>query len=72
MDNIRFCEICGAESSLERFEDSDPVEGEVCESCDRWICNDCVDWKKSCRDDSSKYKSWPWIICKNCSEEYEL
>ncbi len=57
-DRDRDCEICGNETSFERFDrETQPPEGEVCRECGRWICVECVDWKNS-----------PPPICKECSE----
>lgn len=56
--DIRLCSICEKLTSFERHDESYPPEGEVCIECQRWICEECLDWKNS-----------PPPICKECSQE---
>jgi hypothetical protein len=42
-DNIRPCERCNAPTTFEKNNDSEPHEGQVCDICERWICNNCED-----------------------------
>ena len=45
MDNIISCEICGNQTSFEKFSASLPHEGEKCNVCDTWVCVECVNWE---------------------------
>jgi len=58
--NIRPCEHCYISTSFERHHIADPYEGQVCDICDEWCCNDCIDWSM-CTDG--------FTICKNCVQE---
>ena len=40
------CDICGADTSFERIGDA-PAEGERTVCCDRWVCEDDINWAKS-------------------------
>ena len=60
-DNIRPCEICGADTSFERHRKDLPHEGELCCHCDRWVCIDCVDWQRMDVLETVE------IMCKECS-----
>lgn len=53
------CERCGQPTSFERWDKTMPNEGNECDSCYRWLCDDCMDWDRC--DDYSYY-------CKDCHE----
>ncbi len=41
------CQHCAAPTSFERFNPSEPTEGETCRACGAWICDECIDWAAS-------------------------
>ncbi len=56
--NIRkTCEICDQVFSVERHEETDPMEGFYCHKCKRWVCADCT-----CFVETDAYSS----VCKEC------
>ena len=59
----RPCEICGAKTSFERKDISQPREGEVCSLCEKWVCPNCVDHKK-CLQPPNNYD----VVCNECSK----
>ena len=60
-DNIIPCEYCENLTSFERHSNDEPEEGQRCDQCGNWVCNDCLDWGKSGERN----------ICKYCSEDRE-
>ena len=63
---MRTCEICGAETSFERKDESQPREGEICSLCEKWVCPDCV-VHSECLQPPDHLD----VICKECSKEQE-
>lgn len=54
------CEEC---SGFAGFEKS--PEGQVCDICDRWLCDDCINWSIDIRHD--KRFSHCEYVCLTCS-----
>jgi len=54
------CQICGGEALLE-VEEGIEMLGDICDICDRWVCQDCLDHSKSGIDYDN--------ICVECAEK---
>lgn len=66
--NLKECDICGKTTTFQRMSEERVsnlnileehyrcAEGQVCHSCDNWVCDNCTDWSSS-----------PPIVCIECS-----
>jgi hypothetical protein len=58
-DNIIPCLKCNAETSFENSGEG-PAEGQVCDVCDEWVCNNCTDFANCVTEEHE-------ILCTQCS-----
>ncbi len=51
------CNYCNTEAVFEKLDEGTHKEGEVCTTCNLWVCHACVNWIKS---------SEKAIVCTHC------
>lgn len=69
--DIRPCDICGKLTCFEgpmKYKGKTLHEGDRCDLCEQWVCQDCQDYAKECR----KIDGEPVTnVCKQCGDRLD-
>ena len=62
------CDKCGGKALFENKTGPSGQEGQACDICDQWICDDCLKDKYCCYEFDNTYFE---MICKDCGKDID-
>jgi hypothetical protein len=69
--DIRPCDICGKLTCFEgpmEYKGQTLHEGDRCDLCEQWVCQDCQDYAKECQKIDGEYVT---NVCTKCGESID-